>query len=326
MVWLYRRLWYVTVPAWLLFISCASELPQTRLPSRGKPFPKILEIKFVQLIGRPGARAGEFTSPQGICTDLEGNLYVADTGNDRIQKFGTNGVYQGQTGGFGWDQGQFNKPTDLYVNNNIEVWVVDSRNERIQQFDTRLNYLATFKLEDFLKPDVQFGLLHGIGVSTAGDIFITDRENEKVYQFNPFGALHRTLGEFGYGEGYIQEPASVAFDRGGNLYVCDMAENRVAIFDQFGNFLHGFGKKELSGPRGVAVDRWGYCFVADTRNHRLAVFDPEGNLAFSIGARGKGTISFIEPQDAALAGDEFLYVSDQGNGRVQKFRIVRESK
>jgi DNA-binding beta-propeller fold protein YncE len=63
-------------------------------------------------------------------------------------------------------------------------------------------------------------------------------------------------------------------------------------------------------------------FVADTGGHRVVVFDEKGNLLQRIGAKGTAEGFFQAPRDVA-ANDDFLYVLDSGNSRVQKFKVVR---
>jgi tripartite motif-containing protein 71 len=307
----------------ILMFSCTMPGPQMTMRSTPSPAGAIRAITLVSVIGQKGTRDGEFTRPQGLAADLAGNLYVADTGNDRIQKFDFDGHYLAQAGGFGRDNNQFNKPTALCINNNMELWVVDSRNSRIEQFDVQLQFVRAFQPGDPAQLDHPFGVLYGIDISRQGDLYVTDTENEQVYHFNPFGTLDHTFAAFGNGVGHIERPAALTFDRQGDLYVCDSDGNRVAKFDQFGNYLADIGGGDLDGPMGVDVDDHGFCYVADTRHHRVAVFDPDGKLVQTVGAPGQGLASFQEPHDVAIANHDFLFVSDTGNGRIQKFRIVR---
>jgi tripartite motif-containing protein 71 len=86
-------------------------------------------------IGSAGSGDGQFNYPQNIAIDANGNLYVADTGNNRIEKFDTNGVYLSQFGSFGSGNGQFNYPVGLAFDLHGHVYVSDVANNRIQKFD-----------------------------------------------------------------------------------------------------------------------------------------------------------------------------------------------
>jgi DNA-binding beta-propeller fold protein YncE len=285
------------------------------------PDVSIRQISFVAIIGQGGGGNAEFTRPQGLAVDPEGRVYVADTGNDRIQLLDADGRFLARAGGFGWDTGQFNKPTDLCVNNNLETWVVDSRNRRLQQFDARLNLVAVYRPQDYAAADATFGTLYGIGLARDGGLYVSDPENETIYQFNPFGDLRAAFASFGRGQSHVQGPAALSVDRRGTIYVCDYIAGRVTVFDPFGNFMLYIGAGELDGPYGVAVDDDGLVYVADTRHHRVVVFDATGGVAATLGAMGSGPASFSEPHDVAVTWDGYLYVADTGNNRIQKFRV-----
>lgn len=77
---------------------------------------------------------GQFRSPWGITIDEAGDVFVSDTGNQRMQKFDRDGNFITQWGGFGTNQGQFNFPYGLGVDSRSHVFVVDSGNMRVQEF------------------------------------------------------------------------------------------------------------------------------------------------------------------------------------------------
>ncbi|MDH5296480.1 MAG: 6-bladed beta-propeller, partial [Nitrospirota bacterium] len=77
---------------------------------------------------------GQFRSPWGVTVDEAGDVFVSDTGNQRIQKFDRDGNFITQWGGFGSQEGQFNFPYGLGVDSRGHVYAVDSGNMRVQQF------------------------------------------------------------------------------------------------------------------------------------------------------------------------------------------------
>jgi len=99
------------------------------------------EIKgtLIGYVGSKGSANGQFNSPQDVELDLLTNvglpyIYVADTGNNRIQKFNTHGIYQAQWGSTGTAYGKFKQPRGIAVDRDGNVYVVDSGNNRIQKF------------------------------------------------------------------------------------------------------------------------------------------------------------------------------------------------
>src|SRR4030067_2497555 len=79
--------------------------------------------------------------PQGLAIDSEGNIYIADTGNNRIVKTDSLGNFIKETGGFGWGEGQFNQPTNLGLDYGLNLYVVDSQNKRLTRLDKNLNFI-----------------------------------------------------------------------------------------------------------------------------------------------------------------------------------------
>jgi len=75
-----------------------------------------------------------FSSPNGVAVDGSGNVYVADTGNHRIQKFSSSGVFVDTWGSKGRENGQFKYPAGVAVDGSGNVHVADSGNHRIQKF------------------------------------------------------------------------------------------------------------------------------------------------------------------------------------------------
>lgn len=96
---------------------------------------------------------GQFRSPWGISVDEVGDVYVSDTGNQRIQKFDNDGNFVTQWGGFGNAEGQFNFPYGISLDNRGSVFVVDSGNMRVQQF------MPAADAEEQLQEEETVGLL-----------------------------------------------------------------------------------------------------------------------------------------------------------------------
>jgi tripartite motif-containing protein 71 len=95
------------------------------------------QYSFVTKWGSLGSSDGQFVKPQGIAVDLSsGNVYVADTDNNRIQKFTSNGTFITKWGSYGPGNYQFTAPTGIAVEpSSSYVYVADAFNNRIQVFD-----------------------------------------------------------------------------------------------------------------------------------------------------------------------------------------------
>jgi DNA-binding beta-propeller fold protein YncE len=89
------------------------------------------------VIGSPGSNDGQLNSPGGMATDEQGNLYVADWGNNRMQKFDSSGKFLFKWGSGGVGDGEFNGLADVALDGQGNVYVVDYFNNRIQKFRQR---------------------------------------------------------------------------------------------------------------------------------------------------------------------------------------------
>jgi DNA-binding beta-propeller fold protein YncE len=276
-----------------------------------------LRITFEGIIGHEGVADGAFLHPFSVSVDPAGRLYVADTGNHRVQMFEENGAFIRQAGGFGLQAQQLNQPMSVDATG-LDVYVADTQNRRIHRFDRALNYLGT--LAD--RPEAgAFGFPRGMAVSALGDIYIVDSENEEVLRMGTAGRVETRFGGFSHGEGRLRQPAGIAVDRNGRVYVADTGHHRIAVYDAFGGFLREIGVQVLNAPEGVDVDDKGRLYVADTGHHRIAVFSGGGELLGVFGAEGSGPGSFRSPRDMAVAWGGLLYVADTGNHRVQKLKV-----
>ncbi len=283
------------------------------------------ELTFVPVarFGRAGAGPGEFTDPQGLATDLLGHLYVADTGNDRLQKFRTDGAFVTMVGGFGWGDGQFNDPTDVWAGAGLDVFVVDSQNRRIERYDRDLNFLGrVFEAREGGPDAVGFGIPRGIGVASDGHLYVTDIENHRLVAIDPFDrALRRLVGEFGSLDQPLRWPADVAVARRGELVVADRDAGRLVRFDALGGYLDAVGEGVLRSPSGVAVSRDGRIIVADPALGAVVVFDWVGRVV------GRTTVShppgerLAAPTAVALGPNGGVYVLDAGAPAVVTYRL-----
>ncbi len=128
----------------------------------------------------------------------------------------------------------------------------------------------------------------------------------------------------GSGDGEINRPSGLAFDRDDNLLVADGSNNRIQKFDRNGRFLAkwggaGKGDGQFDLPWGIEVDTRGDIYVADWRNDRIQKFSRDGKFLMKFGSAGAGDGQFNRPTGVAVDKDGDIYVADCENNRLQIF-------
>lgn len=139
-----------------------------------------LDGRHLRTIGKPGAGPGEFLSPSYVTVAPNGNVFVSDTNNSRVQIFDTEGVFVSQFGSLGDGVGQFGKPKGIAFDSFGNIYVVDGQLGWVQIFNSRFQCLMTFsqqaaRLEFMLAPN-------GIAITSKNTIFVADYTG-KVNEF-----------------------------------------------------------------------------------------------------------------------------------------------
>ena len=150
--------------------------PSFRLMAAVEPPPD-----FITKWGSPGSDDGQFNYPQGVATDSAGNVYVADTFNQRIQKFNAAGNFLSKLGSSGWGDGQFRYPYGVTVDSAGNVYVADTSNQRIQKFNAEGNFLTKWGSSG--RGDGQFYNPYGVAVDSADNVYVTDTNNHRIQKF-----------------------------------------------------------------------------------------------------------------------------------------------
>lgn len=238
---------------------------------------------FLEKWGSPGAGPGQYSTPWGVAVDRSGQVFVADSGNHRVQRTNAwtdamtdlSGQFLGQFGRHGKGAGELDFPTDVAVDPAGPLYVVDSGNDRVQKVTRDGEVLASWGKTGF-GPD-QLDEPLGIALGPDGSLYVTDSANHRVQKLDPAGRPVARWGEPGTGPGQFAGPAGIAVDSGRRVYVVDRGNDRVQVFDTSGRFLGAFGERgtgkgQLLRPYGVAVDDEGTIYVTDTGNARVQVF------------------------------------------------------
>ncbi|MFQ5699370.1 MAG: SMP-30/gluconolactonase/LRE family protein [Myxococcota bacterium] len=293
--------------------------------------PPVAPPKLLSAWGESGHAPGQLFRPTGIAVSPDGSVYVADTGNDRIQVFDADGTYRRSFGSTGDARGQFRRPMDLDIDAAGRVYVAELGGDRVQVFTAQGEWLSEIRGETTKAGS--FDGSAGVWVSPGGDVFVADFYHDRVVHFGPSGGLRGILGRSGRAlPGRLHYPTDVeGID--GAIVVGDAYNNRVQAFGP-----DGASEWRLGGPlglgipgswagwfrvaTGIASDATGRLYVADFKNDRIQVFDRDRNLVTIFGHKGAGPGAFEHPTDLDIGPDGRIHVVDFGNDRVQVFAPI----
>ena len=284
--------------------------------------------------GTNGAGVGQFNAPERVAVDAAGNLYVADTGNHRVQVLSNTGAFGTPWGSEGTGDGQFRSPSGIAVSPGGTVYVTErgfdpAAPTRIQAFTSA----GVFTDKD--GSNVELQMPAGISVDSVGNVVVANTNVHRLRAFDTnLDLAGQSAGGFGTGNGQFNDPSGLDFD-GGKLYVADRTNNRIQEFsDGVANvWTRTFGEG-LSYPTDVAVHPTkGDVYVADSFNNQIQQYSATGAFKGSFGRNpstggGSGTLpgQFNRPTGLAFDATGNLFVADTFNNRIQKFVMSPEIK
>ena len=225
--------------------------------------------------------------------------------------------------------GSLQKPRAMDVDQNGHIYIVD-KTARIQVFDRNGKYLRQWQT-----PLYQNGKPTGLSVDLDGNLIVADTHYFRILFYTPDGQLleHKTLGgTFGHAPGEFGLVTDAVVDSQGNLYVAEYGDfDRIQKFDRNGKFLfqwggHGNEPGQFIRPQNMVVDKNDFIWVVDACNHRIQVFDAtehSAKLVKTLGKEGNAPGDLKYPYDLIIV-DDYLYVCEFGNHRVQKLTLDGE--
>jgi sugar lactone lactonase YvrE len=255
------------------------------------------------------ATSAQLNNPQGLALDSNGNLYIADAGNNVIRKV-SGGVITTIAGNGGAGAGcangpamsaQFNAPAGLAVDSSADVYIVDTEDYCIRKLSNGTitavagTGAASYSGDNGQAVSATIGFTESVALDSHGNIYIADAGNERIREITVSTGVITTVAGNGTccsftGDGgpatsaVLASPLGVAVDSNGDIFIADATHNVIrevtngTINTVAGDFAIGAGfsgdtgaatQAQLSLPQTVAVDGNGDLYIADQGNNRI---------------------------------------------------------
>ena len=286
--------------------------------------------------------ATQLSSPQGVAY-AGGEVYVADTGNNRIARYATDGtlvtswavagvtgvavsggtVYAAAGGnvrtyttlGVAGSTWASTGATGIAIDASGNVWVTSSAGV-VRKYTSGGTFSLALGAGQLSAPQ-------GVFVTAAGKVYVADTGNDRIIRFSPTMAYQLEWGQYP-APGVEDSPTGLASDAAGNVYVTNKAQDLIQKFDVDGNYVTQWGGTggaagSMNNPAAITVSPGGDLYVADSANQRVQKFDANGTYLTQWGSFGTSNGMFDTPSGIAVDAAGNVYVVDTGNNRVQKF-------
>lgn len=179
-------------------------------------------------LGDINAAPGLFYGPRALVIGDEGNVYVTDTGNKRIQMFTAQGEHLASWGGGGVIPGRFEEPVGLARDAQGNIYVADTWNRRIQKFSPSFEPIAEWPVDAWDGESI-FNKPY-LAVDEQGRVFVSDPEAYRVLVYSAGGELLGTWGQYGFDLAAFALPQGLVVGEDDYVYVADADNNRVMKF------------------------------------------------------------------------------------------------
>src|SRR5436190_16275865 len=291
------------------------------------PQPAAADPTLVLQWGSSGGGDGQFSLPNDLAVGPGGIVYVADTNNNRIQKFTSDGAFLSKWGTYGTGDGQFKGAEGVAPDAAGNVYVADFGNHRVQECTANGAFIRKWGTQG--SGDGQFFSPRGVAVDGAGNVLVLEFAGHRVQRFSPTGQFLGKWGSNGTGDGQFVAPTGIAIDRSGNVYVADRGNFSVQKFTASGQFLgkwgsRGTGLGQFGSPNDVAIAPNGNVLVSDFDNNRVQEFTPGGAFASTFNRLAPRSDTFRPGAMVFNPGGD-LYIEDWKGGAGNRILKVRQS-
>lgn len=293
------------------------------------------------------ATSAQLNLPLGLALDSSGDLYIADSFNQRIRKIsgGTISTVAGNgTAGYSGNgsaatSAELSSPSAVAVDSSGNLYIADTSNHVIRMVTSggtistfAGNNTAGYSGDGGAATSAELDFPTGVAVDSSGNVYIADSSNNVIREVSG-GNISTVVGAFP-GQ-FMNDPDTVLVDSSGNLYISEQSGYRISKFANgtltvlAGNGQIGFSgdngpaiDASLDEPSGIALDSHGYLYICDSINSRIRKVAPDGIITTIAGLgipgysgdggpASKALLFF--PRGVVVDGSGNVYISDTGS-------------
>lgn len=258
------------------------------------------------VIGQRGIEPTQFNYPTGIQMDSKGQLWVADSGNNRIVRIKKNT----ENLMIGWDSITI-EPVGLAQNDGL-VYVADKISNLVNVYEIAS---GRFVNSIGLSGTSATGLLHPVDCDflPRGDLVVSDSGNSRIQIYSKNGEHLVSFGSKGSSSGQLNNPGGLACTKSGMIIIADTGNKRVSVFSQGGTWEFDI-KENIEEPVDCAQDSLGRIWVADIGSGTIQIYDKNGNYLNNLETTGLA-------KPSAITIDRFgrVFVIDSQDGLIKVF-------
>ncbi|MBN2513539.1 MAG: hypothetical protein JXB18_11425 [Sedimentisphaerales bacterium] len=249
-------------------------------------------FEFSQTVVSTGSNDGQVLQPIGIDIDAHGNLYVADGGNSRVQKFDSTGQFLLNFGEYGSLDSQFIGPVDLAVDSAGYIYVLDEMT--LKKFDTA----GVFDTSWAIKGNAQ-----AIAISSEQSIYVATSHTQSYVQvFSPLGD---SIGEWSLPDG----GKGIDVAPNGQIFVSTI-DGTVGVYSSDGTLTDSWTVQNAQqGCRLAVSDSLFYAAIGYNLDY-ITIIDFAGNQIARFGSGGPNALEY--PKDLTILGEKIFITDNNG--------------
>lgn len=266
--------------------------------------PAMAVISTVTSWGAAGTGNGQFSSPTSIAIASNGDVYIGESGNTRIQVFSSTGTFKSI-----FNNTNVSSPHGMAFDASGNLYVADSATNNVKKFNSSGTLTAT--IGALGAGNGQFNNPQDIAFDSAGNYYVADYGNNRIQKFNSSNAYVAQWGSAGTGDGQFNAPMGITVDGSNNIYVSEDTNCRVQKFNTSGAFIAKWGSAgsadgQLLLPQHLSADTSGNLYVVDSFNSRMVKYSSTGTFMekytgtfgtlYNVRADNLGTVYLVDYQ------------------------------